>query len=287
MNDARIRRALVGCLLALVAACAHARDVRAEQSGRPLEPADLSRFEHIREATISPDGKWLAFVVARSRLSQPGFTHNTDWSDDGLCDVWLVSTSGGEPRRITRGAEERAGYWAPMWSPHGQRLAMLSNTGGRRVRIWSWEASAGELQAVDHRYARFDFRYGESYGSWLNDDELLYNVLGDGELPQGTWIEEADGMWLATQAWQRAAVGDTASSSVIESGVLPTARDRPQGELGIINLKTHARTVIARGDIRRPTISPTGRHGAYLAFRAPPNIPEVVSRTALDRKSVV
>ncbi len=101
---------------------------------RRLTVDDLLKLEEVGEVALSPDGRWLAYVLKRPR-STARF-HKYDFLAGGdRGDVWLVDSSGGAPENLTRGAEDGSGYWAPCWSPDSERLAMLSTKGGKRPRL--------------------------------------------------------------------------------------------------------------------------------------------------------
>lgn len=69
----------------------------------------------IREASLSPDGRWIAFVEGdeRTRLS-----------------LWLISTKGGEPIPLTTGPYIDD---SPVWFPSADRIAFRSN----RTPVWA------------------------------------------------------------------------------------------------------------------------------------------------------
>ncbi len=67
---------------------------------------------------FSPDGKYLAFIAARS-------DGNSDEDDDpkGKSQVWLLNRSGGEAQRLT---EVPGGVSSFEWSPDSTRLVLVS-----------------------------------------------------------------------------------------------------------------------------------------------------------------
>ena len=67
---------------------------------------------------FSPDGKYLAFVAARS----DGISEDAD-DPRGKSQVWLLNRSGGEAERLT---ELPGGVSSFEWSPDSTRLALLS-----------------------------------------------------------------------------------------------------------------------------------------------------------------
>src|SRR4051812_42740884 len=65
---------------------------------------DLLELRAASGPQISPDGKWVAYLVSQ-----------TDWQhDEFVSQLWIVSADGGEARQLTRG--ERSASPA-RWSP--------------------------------------------------------------------------------------------------------------------------------------------------------------------------
>lgn len=88
--------------------------VPASAGTRPWTMDDILAVRTVTDPQVSPDGKWVAYVV--SELNTDGSDYNTD--------IWLVSTEGGEARRLTNSpvADE-----SPRWSPDGRTIAFLSD----------------------------------------------------------------------------------------------------------------------------------------------------------------
>ncbi len=89
------------------------------------------------DANISPDGKLAAFVVwewVPDRPKQRG-------------RIWVVDTSGGEPRPLTKGPR---GDSCPRWSPDGQQLAFISKGEGEKDKpqLHLIAAEGGEAHQV-------------------------------------------------------------------------------------------------------------------------------------------
>ncbi|MBL8220129.1 MAG: PD40 domain-containing protein, partial [Bryobacterales bacterium] len=78
------------------------------------------------EAVFSPDGKQIAF---RRTLSS------------GIEDVYVISTSGGEPRRIT---QDNRGISAIAWTPDASALLVSTRRRGSTREIWRFRLSGGE-----------------------------------------------------------------------------------------------------------------------------------------------
>lgn len=132
---------------------------------RPLAPDDLFRLEELGQIALSPDGKWLAYVVRRPKATALSYMQQFLGGDD-RGDIWLVEVGKGKPQNLTNGVASGSGYWAPTWSPDGQRLAMLSTKGGN-VRLWAWEKAAGQLRQLSDRGV--DLYGQENPCVWLSD----------------------------------------------------------------------------------------------------------------------
>jgi dipeptidyl aminopeptidase/acylaminoacyl peptidase len=88
----------------------------ADDPRRPITEVDLFRFVWVADPQIAPDGSKVAFVRV---------TVDRD-KDDYETSIWVVATSGGEPKRLTNGPRDA---W-PRWSPDGSRLLFLRRADG-------------------------------------------------------------------------------------------------------------------------------------------------------------
>src|SRR6266481_9809300 len=61
------------------------------QQKRAMTFEDVLALKSVSDAQVSPDGKWVAYVVTSVDMKE----------NANDADVWLVSTSGGEPIRLT------------------------------------------------------------------------------------------------------------------------------------------------------------------------------------------
>jgi dipeptidyl aminopeptidase/acylaminoacyl peptidase len=101
---------------------------------RPIVFEDLMKIQRISDPQVSPDGKWIAFVVTQVDLD----------ANMKAGHIWQVPTDGGEPRQITRsdGSDSR-----PRWAPNGQSLAFISTRGGKS-QVWIIPTASGEAQQL-------------------------------------------------------------------------------------------------------------------------------------------
>jgi len=219
---------------------------------------DLLRLEELGEVALSPDGRWLAYVVKRPR-SMARF-HKYDFLSGGdRGDIWLVDTSGGVPYNLTGGAEDGSGYWGPIWSPDSARLAMLSTKGGN-VHLWGCQLSTGTLarlceRPVDH--------WDRCPTVWVSDRKLLVATLPEGERSSRMTVE-FQAAEAAIREWPKAWRGLESTASALDSGWHAPFDERPQGELRLVDAASGHEQTVMTGFFRDLRIAPDKRHVAFL-----------------------
>ncbi len=114
---------------------------------KPWTPADLWRLKRVGDNRLSPDGKWIAFVVTETDYEK----------NSGNSDIWIVSSEGGEPRRLTNSPK---GDNNPRWSPCGKSIAFISGRDGSS-QAWIIAVDGGEARKVT------DFPGGVSDLEWV------------------------------------------------------------------------------------------------------------------------
>ncbi len=91
---------------------------------------DLAKVQRISDPQLSPDGKWVAYMVAAVDLA----------ANKTARHIWLVSSDGGTPRQLTRGDGSDT---RPRWSPDGKSLAFISTRGGNS-QVWILSLDGGD-----------------------------------------------------------------------------------------------------------------------------------------------
>lgn len=142
-----MKKPLAGALLLLSA-------IPSLQAGdRIMEPKDIPTIRSAQDAQVSRDGRLVAFVV--SEVDAKENVYQTD--------IWLASTSGGEPFHFTRHPKNDR---APQFSPDGTRLAFISER-EEKPQIFLADLRGGEPWRLS---------------------ELKGGVSGFAWSPDGSWI---------------------------------------------------------------------------------------------------
>jgi dipeptidyl aminopeptidase/acylaminoacyl peptidase len=80
---------------------------------KPIRVEDLWKIDRAAQPTLSPDG-------AQACVSVTSY----DMEDNkGRANLWLLSSFGGEPRRLTSAGEKDG---EPQWSPDGRGIAFVA-----------------------------------------------------------------------------------------------------------------------------------------------------------------
>src|SRR6266478_3676480 len=122
-----------GCLAAVLVLCCTTNISAQEAVKHTISFDDMMQMHRVSDATISPDGKWVAFAAAT-----PDMIANRNASN-----IWIVSAGGGDAVQLTQSGHDSA----PAWSPDGKTLAFLSSRDGTsQVYVLSMEG--GEAHSV-------------------------------------------------------------------------------------------------------------------------------------------
>ncbi|MEO8448637.1 MAG: S9 family peptidase [Gemmatimonadota bacterium] len=101
---------------------------------RPMTPDDVLSMRQVGDPQLSPDGKWIAYVVSA-----------VDLADDAVnSDVWIVPTAGGTPVRLT--TSKKADN-QPRWSPDGKWIAFVSGR-DEKPQIFLIRPNGGEAEKL-------------------------------------------------------------------------------------------------------------------------------------------
>lgn len=134
----------------------------AQVAKRPLHLDDLPRLREVRDPQLSPDGQWVAYVVAGIDVKE----------DKSISHIWISSYDGKTHLQMTAGQESET---APRWSPDGQYLSFTSSRKGaaKGNQVWLLNRSGGEAVQLTDVKGRV-----QSY-EWSPDAKRLALVIGD------------------------------------------------------------------------------------------------------------
>jgi dipeptidyl aminopeptidase/acylaminoacyl peptidase len=100
----------------------------------PFNIHDLVAMDRISEPRVSPDGKWIVFVLRTTDLE----------ANKGRTDLWLVGVDGSGLRRLTSHPDADNN---PRWAPDGRTVYFLSARSGAS-QVWIIPSDGGEAQQI-------------------------------------------------------------------------------------------------------------------------------------------
>lgn len=103
---------------------------------RPMTVDDLFRFTRVSDPQISPDGKWVAYVLGEVDAA----------ANKVPSSIWLAATDGSSPPRpLTNAAGKKDRH--PRWSPDGKHILFESNRSGDN-QAWVIAVQGGEARQL-------------------------------------------------------------------------------------------------------------------------------------------
>lgn len=138
-----------------------------------------------REVTVSPDGRWIAFIAdaqlrpdsvvqaERDSLAKLPYNAERDEAPRNDVDIYVIPVNGGEPRKVTEfmGSERSL-----AWSPDSRRISFLSNGGLRagQNRLYVVDVQGGTPENI-----LGDWQYEPADYDWLpNGDIMMSAAIG-------------------------------------------------------------------------------------------------------------
>jgi dipeptidyl aminopeptidase/acylaminoacyl peptidase len=154
----------------LLCACASAAAAQAQSPAGPepaarrtLTPDDLYRVQDVSDPQVSPDGRWVAYVLGTADRE----------ADEARSAIWMTSWDGREHLALTPAAEDIA---KPRWSPDGRYLAYLATPAGtEKAQIMLLDRRGGDSRPL----AKINGDVGDF--AWAPDGRHLAFTLVQGD----------------------------------------------------------------------------------------------------------
>lgn len=133
---------------------------------RALSLDDLAKVRAVSDPQVSPDGRWVAYVVGAVDAEK----------DKRDSDLWMASWDGRTDLRLTSTPETSETH--PRWSPDGNYLAFLTSRGDEEekkkgAQVWLLDRRGGEAQKLT------DVKGGVSDFAWSPDSARLVLAVDD------------------------------------------------------------------------------------------------------------
>ncbi|MHC4602459.1 MAG: dipeptidyl-peptidase 5 [Planctomycetota bacterium] len=100
----------------------------------PCSVHDMLAMDRISEPQVSPDGRWIVFVLRETDLE----------ANVGRTDLWLIGTDGTGLRRLT---SHPLKDFNPCWAPDGKSVWFISAR-SESSQVWRIRIDGGEAQQV-------------------------------------------------------------------------------------------------------------------------------------------
>jgi dipeptidyl aminopeptidase/acylaminoacyl peptidase len=108
----------------------------APPSRRPLTPDDFYNEQLVSDPQVSPDGKWVAYVLSADDRD----------ADESRSTIWMVSWDGTQQVQLTNPAHDIS---SPRWSRDGRYLSYLNTPAGTdKSQIMLFDRRGGEARAL-------------------------------------------------------------------------------------------------------------------------------------------
>ncbi|AEN74471.1 peptidase S9 prolyl oligopeptidase active site domain protein [Rhodothermus marinus SG0.5JP17-172] len=155
MHTAMRRAGRIALLSLVLAWTAFAQD-----GNEPITVTDLLRIRQLESPTVSPDGRWLAYIVRQIDTVET----EPDVRYAYRTHLYLVPTDGSTPPRAYTHGDRTASQ--PAWHPESDRIAFVRPVGGK-PQLFVISLFGGEAEQLT------DFRHGASRPRWRPDGSLL------------------------------------------------------------------------------------------------------------------
>ena len=204
---------------------------------RAIRPSDIYRLKSVSDPQVSPDGKWVAYV-----LSTPDSA-----KDKSDADIWMINWEGTESVKLTASPD---GESRPRWSPDGKYLTFLSSRyDTKSSQLWKMDRRGGEAEKLT------ELKYSIGDYVWSPDAKRIVLVIQDQESS-----DEAD-----KKKSTKPIMIDRYHFKSDEGGYL----ERKRNHLYVFDVQTKKLDTLTRGDFdeANPIWSPDSKKIAFVSNR--------------------
>ena len=120
------------------------------------------QYKNITETNISPDGKYIAYVVRVPVMEGEKSEYNNQ--------IWVAATDGAFNLQYTRGEKSSS---SPRFSPDGKQIAFLSNRQGDKNQVFTMRLMGGEPEQIT------DTKTGVTTFKWSPDGARIAYLMKD------------------------------------------------------------------------------------------------------------
>lgn len=122
----------------------------------------IMQYKNITETNISPDGKYIAYVVRVPVMEGEKSEYNNQ--------IWVAATDGAFNLQYTRGEKSSS---SPRFSPDGKQIAFLSNRQGDKNQVFTMRLMGGEPEQIT------DTKTGVTTFKWSPDGARIAYLMKD------------------------------------------------------------------------------------------------------------
>lgn len=206
---------------------------------RPVRPNDVYRLKNVSDPQLSPEGKWIAYVVSTPDSAKDNYNS----------DLWMTSWDGKESVRLTSSLENET---SPRWSPDGKFLTFLSSRyEAKSNQLWQLDRRGGEAKQLTK------LKVDISTYAWSPDGKKIVVVIKDQEKQDDDKEKKKTKKPIVMDRYHFKADGQ---------GYL----ERKRNHIYVFDLATEKLDTITRGDYDNtdPEWSPDAKQLAFVSNRS-------------------